>query len=77
MVAATGQLAAVIGVPYGITAPLLGPVSDLFGRRGVGLARLVLMGVGILGSALAWNCWMLLTCRLITGVGAAMIPPNR
>ena len=34
------------------------------------------MGGGILGSALAWNYWALLICRLITGVGAAMIPPN-
>ena len=23
-----------------------------------------------------WNYWGLLTCRLVTGVGAAMIPPN-
>jgi MFS family permease len=51
-------------------------VSDAYGRRRVGLAGLVLMTVGILGSALAWNYWALLICRLITGVGAAMIPPN-
>ena len=75
-VAAAGQLAAAIGISWGITAPLVGPVSDTYGRRRVGLAGLVLMMVGILGSALAWNYWALLICRLITGVGAAMIPPN-
>jgi predicted MFS family arabinose efflux permease len=75
-VAAAGQLAAAIGISWGITAPLVGPISDVYGRRRVGLAGLVLMTAGILGSALAWSYWALLTCRLITGVGAAMIPPN-
>ena len=35
--AATGQLAAAIGISWGITAPLVGPVSDIYGRRQVGL----------------------------------------
>jgi predicted MFS family arabinose efflux permease len=39
-VAATGQLAAAIGVSWGIAAPLIGPVSDVYGRRQVGLAGL-------------------------------------
>jgi predicted MFS family arabinose efflux permease len=28
------------------------------------------------GSALAWNYWALLVCRLVNGIGVAMIPPN-
>jgi DHA1 family inner membrane transport protein len=75
-VAATGQLAAAIGISWGITAPLVGPVSDVYGRRRVNLGGLALMAVGVLGSALAWDYWALLFCRLITGAGAAMIPPN-
>lgn len=75
-VAATGQLAAAIGISWGITAPLVGPVSDVYGRRRIGLTGLALMAIGILGSTLAWDYWGLLVCRLITGVGAAMIPPN-
>ena len=75
-VAATGQLAAAIGISWGITAPLVGPVSDVYGRRRIGLTGLALMAAGILGSAIAWNYWALLVCRLITGIGAAMIPPN-
>ena len=74
--AATGQLAAAIGISWGITAPLVGPVSDIYGRRRVGLTGLMLMAAGILGSVLAWNYLALLICRLLTGVGAAMIPPN-
>ena len=59
-VAAPGQLAAAIGVSWGITAPLVGPVSDVYGRRRVGLTGLMLMTAGILGSALAWDYWALL-----------------
>ena len=34
------------------------------------------MAVAILGSLLVWDYWGLLVCRLLAGVGAAMIPPN-
>jgi predicted MFS family arabinose efflux permease len=40
------------------------------------LIGLMLMGLGILGSGLAWNFGSLLAFRLLTGVGAAMVPPN-
>jgi predicted MFS family arabinose efflux permease len=71
-----GQLAAVINISWGITAPLVGPVSDTYGRRVVGLNGLLLMALGMFGSVLAWSYGALLACRLLTGVGAAMIPPN-
>jgi predicted MFS family arabinose efflux permease len=75
-VAATGQLAAAINLSWAITALFVGPVSDTYGRRRVGLTGLLIMGGGILGSIVAWDYWALLACRLLTGVGAAMIPPN-
>ena len=59
-----------------VAALFVGPVSDTYGRRRVGLTGLLLMAAGILGSILAWDYWVLLVCRLLTGVGAAMIPPN-
>jgi DHA1 family inner membrane transport protein len=40
------------------------------------LSGLMLMAMGILGSVLAWNYGALLAFRLLTGVGAAMVPPN-
>lgn len=52
-VAVTGQLAAAIGLSWGITAPLVGPVSDTYGRRRVGLTGLLLMAIGTLGSVVA------------------------
>ena len=75
-VAAAGQLAAAINLSWAITALFVGPVSDTYGRRRVGLTGLLVMGGGILGSIVAWNYWALLVCRLLTGIGAAMIPPN-
>lgn len=75
-VAVTGQLAAAIGLSWGITAPLVGPVSDTYGRRRVGLTGLLLMALGTFGSVVAWSYGALLACRLLTGVGASMIPPK-
>jgi DHA1 family inner membrane transport protein len=75
-VAAAGQLAAAINLSWALTALFAGPVSDTYGRRRVGLTGLWVMAVGLVGSVLAWNYGALLACRLLTGVGAAMIPPN-
>ena len=75
-VAAAGQIAAAINLSWALTALVAGPVSDTYGRRRVGLTGLFVMAVGILGSIFAWNYGALLACRLLTGVGAAMIPPN-
>jgi predicted MFS family arabinose efflux permease len=75
-VAIVGQLAAATAVTWGITAPLAGPVSDAYGRRRLLLLGLLLMALGMLGSILAWNYSALLTCRLLTGVGAATVTPN-
>jgi predicted MFS family arabinose efflux permease len=75
-VALAGQLAAVTAITWGITAPLVGPISDAYGRRPMLLTGLLLMALGILGSALAWNYDVLLAFRLLAGVGAALVPPN-
>ena len=75
-VAIVGQLAAATAITWGITAPLAGPVSDAYGRRRMLLIGLLLMALGILGAVLAWDYGSLLAFRLLTGVGAAMVPPN-
>ena len=75
-VAAVGQLGGATAIAWGITAPLAGPVSDAYGRRPLLLTGLMLLALGILGAALAWNYGSLLAFRLLTGVGGAMIPPN-
>jgi len=75
-VAIVGQLAAATAITWGIVAPLAGPLSDAYGRRHILLSGLLLMALGLLGSVLAWHYSALLTCRLLTGVGAATVTPN-
>ena len=75
-VAVAGQLAAATFITWGITAPLVGPISDTYGRRPVLLIGVLLMALGVLGSGVAWNFVSLLVLRLITGIGSAMIPPT-
>jgi len=73
-IAVAGQLAAATFVTWGITAPLVGPISDTYGRRPVLLIGVLLMALGVLGSGVAWSYGSLLVTRLITGVGSAMLP---
>src|SRR5215831_17567798 len=75
-VAMTGQLAAATAITWGLTAFLAGPVSDTYGRRLMLLLGLMLMTLGTLSAALAPNYGVLLACRFLTGVGAALIPAN-
>ncbi|MDE0824320.1 MAG: MFS transporter [Dehalococcoidia bacterium] len=75
-IAVSGQLAAATFITWGITAPLVGPISDTYGRRPVLLIGLLLMALGVLGSGLAWSFASTLVLRLITGVGSAMLPPT-
>ena len=75
-VAIAGQLAAATSITWAITAPLVGPLSDTYGRRLVVLTGLTLMALGVLGSVLAWSYGSLLGFRLLTGIGMATIPPN-
>ena len=75
-VALAGQLSTATAISWAITAPLVGPVSDTYGRRPVLLLGLTLVTIGVLGSVLAWNFGSLLAFRVITGVGGAMVPPS-
>lgn len=74
--AVVGQLGGASAIAWGITAPLIGPVSDTYGKRLVLLTGLILMGLGTLGSAIAWNYGSLLGFRLLIGVAAALIAPS-
>ena len=75
-IAVAGQLAAAFFITWGIIAPLVGPISDTYGRRPVLLIGLLLMALGVLGSGVAWSYSSLFATRLITGAGAAMVPPT-
>jgi len=75
-IAVAGQLAGATFITWGITAPLVGPISDTYGRRPVLLIGVLLMALGVLGSGVAWSYSSLMALRLITGMGSAMIPPT-
>jgi len=75
-VAMVGQLGGATAITWGLTAPLAGPVADAYGQRPMLLIGLLLLAVGLLGATLAWNYQALFALRLLTGVGAALIPPN-
>ena len=75
-VAVTGQLASATFIAWAIVAPLVGPISDSYGRRPIALTGLGLVTVGLVGSGLAVNYEMIFAFRTITGIGSAMIPPN-
>ncbi len=74
--AVAGQLAAATFITWGITAPLVGPISDAYGRRPVLLIGIALIATGSLASGLAWDYGSLMVFRLITGIGCAMVPPT-
>ena len=74
--AVTGQLAAAPAITWAIAAPLVGPISDTYGQRRPLLLGLLLMAAGLLGAVLTRNFKSMLMLRLLTGIGAAMVPPN-
>jgi predicted MFS family arabinose efflux permease len=68
-VAVVGQLATATAISWGVTAPLVGPVADVYGLRRMLLIGLMLLTMGLLGALLAWHYSALLILRLLTGVG--------
>jgi DHA1 family tetracycline resistance protein-like MFS transporter len=57
--------------PYLIRVPILGALSDRFGRRPLLLVSLVGIGLELLIDALAANVWWLLAGRMLVGVSFA------
>ncbi len=66
-----GVLAAAYAAMQFLCAPVLGALSDRFGRRPVLLVSLAVMALDYLVSALAPSIWLLLGLRLLAGVTAA------
>ena len=54
---------------------LLGRAGDLYGRRRLFLAGLVLFALGSLVGGLSWEPWILVCARFLQGVGAAAFVP--
>jgi EmrB/QacA subfamily drug resistance transporter len=58
-----------------ITVPIVGKMSDLYGRRGFYLGGLVVFMAGSVMSGFAQNFWWLIAARAIQGVGMGTLMP--
>ena len=62
-----GALAASFGIAQFLSAPLLGALSDRYGRRPLLLLGIAGLGINFLVTALATSLWALLIARLVGG----------
>ncbi|WP_116133541.1 MFS transporter [Tropicimonas sp. IMCC34043] len=62
-------------LPLALLSPLLGGLSDRFGRRRVLLPSVVMFCLGSLGTAIAPDYGLALATRVLTGFGAAGMLP--
>jgi len=58
-----------------ITVPIVGKLSDLYGRRGFYLGGLVVFMAGSVLSGFAHNFWWLIAARAIQGIGMGTLMP--
>lgn len=67
--ASVGMLGLAIGAAFG------GRLADLFGRRSIMLAAVLLLGIFSIATALAWDFYSLMAARLFTGLGLGGLMP--
>lgn len=66
-----GLLSTSYAVMQFLCGPLMGSLSDRFGRRPILLGTLAILALDYLVMALAWSLWFLLIARVVAGVTAA------
>ena len=71
-----GQLVTVAAATWGVTAVLVGPVSDTYGRKPVLVLGACLLGLGALGIGLAPGLAVATAYSFVLGVGGGMVPPT-
>ena len=58
-----------------VTVPIVGKLSDLYGRRGFYIAGLVIFMIGSILSGMAQNFWWLVGARAVQGLGMGALMP--
>ena len=66
-----GMLSLVFAAMQFLFAPLLGRLSDRYGRRVVLITSLVAVGIDYLLLAVAGSLWLFFAARIISGIGSA------
>ena len=74
--AQAGLLASATALPWALAAPLLGPLSDRFGRRRMLVTSMAGLGLATLSGAFASGFGLLLAVRVIAGVLASAGPTS-
>ena len=72
---ATAALASGFGVAYALIQPVMGVISDRYGKHQVILGGLIMIILATLACAMAPSFHVLLICRIIAGAGAGGIAP--
>ncbi len=75
-VSAMGQLAAITFFPWALSAPLIGPFSDRYGRKTILLTGLAGLALSNLAASFAPDYLTLAACRFLTGVFGGFVPPS-
>jgi EmrB/QacA subfamily drug resistance transporter len=57
-----------------VATPILGKLGDQYGKERLLVISLGAFLLGSIGSALAWNIWVLIAWRAVQGLGAAVFP---
>ena len=70
---AIGMMMAAYSIAQLIFTPIVGSLSDRFGRRRIIIGTLILEALGFMGTALAWSVPTLLLARFIGGIGGSSI----
>ena len=68
-----GLMMAAYSVAQLIFTPIVGSLSDRYGRRRIIIGTLILEAIGFMGTALAWSVPTLLLARFIGGIGGSSI----
>jgi multidrug resistance protein len=74
-IASVGLLASAYALPTAILAPLLGPISDRYGRRTAILGGLAIFIAAVAGCVVAPSLPVLLLARAVNGLGSAIAMP--
>jgi DHA1 family inner membrane transport protein len=75
-IAQAGQLITLVAIPAGVGALVIGPLSDLYGRRTLLLSGAAVLGMAAAGCALASSYEWMVAARVLTGLGLAALAPS-